>query len=279
MNLPRRLFLASAAALAAQPKTLPAGEILARIRKGVAVPWREQTVDTLKWGTPETPVTGIATTFMSTFEVLQKAAAQGKNMVITHEPTFFAHDDSTRDTAEDAVVKAKQAFLTANNMVIFRFHDHWHARRPDGIRVGMLAELGWDRFAKPGSRILERPEISLSALAEECRQRLRIRAIRVLGDPRLAVKKVALSPGYSSFPGAVRALAEADVLVIGEAREWEVYEYVQDAITAGQAKALIVLGHAVSEEGGMAECARWVGGLVPELPVGHVPAGEPFWSL
>ena len=37
-----------------------------------------------KWAPPETPITGIATTFMATFDVLQRAAASRKNLVITH---------------------------------------------------------------------------------------------------------------------------------------------------------------------------------------------------
>ena len=34
-------------------------------------------------------------------------------------------------------------------MVVFRFHDHWHARRPDGIATGMARELGWEKQADP----------------------------------------------------------------------------------------------------------------------------------
>ena len=47
----------------------------------VAVPWRAETVDTVKTGGPDTPVTGIATTFMSTLGVLQRAAAQVINKI------------------------------------------------------------------------------------------------------------------------------------------------------------------------------------------------------
>ena len=143
------ILLTAAATAAAQPKKLTAGEIIARIQKQVAVPWRAETVDNLKSGTMETPVTGIATTFMSTLEVLQKAVAEGKNMVITHEPTFYQGDDNTRDTATDPTVLAKKAFIEKHNIAIFRFHDHWHMRRPDGIREGMMKERGDKSFPYP----------------------------------------------------------------------------------------------------------------------------------
>jgi hypothetical protein len=39
---------------------------------------------------------------------------------------------------------------------------------------------------------------------------------------------------------------------------------------------MILLGHAVSEEPELAEAAAWLETLVPEVPVRHLPAGEPF---
>jgi len=263
------LFLSLAAT--AQPKQITASEIIERIKKGVAVPWRAETVDTLKTGTPETPITGIATTFMSTLDVLRRAVAQGKNMIITHEPTFYTHDDNTKDTASDPTVIAKKLFIEKNNIAVFRFHDHWHMRRPDGIRVGMLNELGWQNG--------EPKNVSLKQLAGDIKAKLNIRAIRVIGDPNQIINKISLNPGYASLPGSIRALNNADVLIIGEAREWEVYEFVQDQIAAGSKKSLIVLGHSVSEEGGMKECAAWLKTLISEVPIAHIPAGEPFWTL
>lgn len=83
----------------------------------------------------------------------------------------------------------------------------------------------------------------------------------------------------SREPG-IRLLArqDVDVLVAGEAREWEVVEYAQDAIASGARKALILLGHASSEQAGMRYCAQWLGSFITEVPVEFVPAPEPFWS-
>src|SRR5258707_6961671 len=83
--------------------------------------------------------------------------------------------------------------------------------------------------------------------------------MRVVGDPKLQVRKVALVPGASGFAKETRALEISDlqVLVTGEPREWETVEYVADAVTEGKPKALIILGHIPSEQAGMEECARW----------------------
>lgn len=278
----RRGFLVTAGAgLLAAETPLTVAEVMDRIRKNLGVPWRTPTVDTLKAGSPETPVTGIATTMMATYDVLQRAAKAGRNFVITHEPTFYNHEDATAAFSADAVYLSKRAFLETHRMAVMRFHDNWHARRPDGIRTGMLQLLAWDRFrSEEGSQTLVMPETSLAALAADARKRLMGRTIRVIGDPQMKVRRVALNPGYADLARAMSTLArpDVDVLVIGEAREWEGIAYVQDAIAAGKSKALIVLGHVISEENGMNECARWLKTFISEVPVEFIPAGEPFWS-
>src|SRR5215813_6943739 len=158
--------------------SLTAQQVIDRIKKNVGVPWREQTVDTFKAGNPEARVTGVATTMMATFDVLQRAAAAGKNLIITHEPTFYDHLDKTEDLEKenDAVLAAKQAFIKAHGLVVWRFHDHWHMRNPDGIRAGMIRALGWEKFQKAGSdRLFVVPEITLERLAAELKSRLAIR--------------------------------------------------------------------------------------------------------
>jgi putative NIF3 family GTP cyclohydrolase 1 type 2 len=166
-------------------------------------------------------------------------------------------------------------------MAVLRFHDNWHARRPDGIRTGMLQILGWERFRTDESpQLLVMPETSLEVLAGDARKRLQARTVRVIGAPQMKVRRVAINPGYADLQGVMRTLSrpDVDVLLIGEAREWEGIPYVQDSIAAGRPKGLIVLGHVISEENGMNECARWIKTFITEVPVEFIPAGEPFWS-
>ena len=72
-------------------------------------------------------------------DVLQRASAKGLNFVITHEPTFYAHLDRPEGMPEsDPVWAEKRAFIEKHGMVVWRFHDHWHMRKPDGIEAGMV---------------------------------------------------------------------------------------------------------------------------------------------
>jgi putative NIF3 family GTP cyclohydrolase 1 type 2 len=268
----------------AQNKPLTARQVIARIQAQIGGTWQSDTVDTFKTGNPDAPVTGIAVTMMSTLDVLQRAAAAGDNLIITHEPTFYDHRDNPVDLPEkekDAVLAAKRAFIEKHGLIIWRFHDYWHRPRPDGIVSGMVRAMGWEKFQDPANQYLfALPDTTLEKLAAEMKARLGIRVVRVVGDPNLQVKKVAFSPGASGFAMETGALERNDieVVVLGETREWETVEYVSDAIAEGKHKGLIVLGHIPSEQPGMEECARWLRTFITEVPVQFVPAAEPFWE-
>ena len=265
----------------AQTEQLTARKVVERIQKSVGVPWREQTVDNFKDGSnPDAPLKGIATTMVATLDLLKRASAAERNFVIVHEPTFYSNLDDPKDFVNDPMFVLKRDFIRQNGMSVFRFHDHWHARRPDGIATGMVRALGWEKNADPQNpRLFNFSAVPLERLASEIQRKLNIRTMRVIGDSKLPVSHVAANWGYASQPGGIRALSrpEVDVLVIGEAREWEVIEYAQDTIASGKKKGLVILGHVVSEEEGMRYCAEWLKGFITEAPVEFVRAGEPFW--
>jgi putative NIF3 family GTP cyclohydrolase 1 type 2 len=278
------LALASFLNLSAKAQTQPltAQQVIERIQKNVGVPWFTPTVDTFKAGDPNTPVTGIAVTMMATFDVIQRAAAAGKNLVITHEPTFYSHQDQTAmlEKHNDAVYAEKAAFIRDHHMVVFRFHDHWHRRNPDGIQHGMMDALGWQAFVNPTDpRLFTLPETTLADLASSIKHKLDIVAMRVVGDPQLKLTKVGMMPGAGGSPRQIQMLERDDVeaLVIGEVPEWETVEYVADAVTEHKHKALLMLTHIPSEQAGMDECTTWLKTFISEVPIEFIPARQPFW--
>lgn len=286
--LTRRSFLSTGAAAAvttyaaAQAVPLTARQAIERIQKNVGVPWREQTVDNFKDGSnPDVPLQGVAVAMVATFELLKRAAAVNRNLVIVHEPTFYNHPDDPKDFATDPMFVLKRDFIRQNGMSVFRFHDHWHARRPDGIIAGMSTAMGWNKYQNPDNqRLFVLPAISLAELASSLRKQLNVRAIRVVGDPQTMVSRAAFNPGATSLQQVIRYFSgpDIDVFVCGEPREWDAVEYARDSIAAGKKKGLIILGHDMSEEGGMQECARWLKGFITEVPVEFMPAGEAFWT-
>jgi putative NIF3 family GTP cyclohydrolase 1 type 2 len=221
-------------------------------------------------------------TMMATLDVLQRAAAKGENLVITHEPTFYNHLDQPDGMDEnDAVWREKREFIEKNGLVVWRFHDHWHLRNPDGILAGMVQALGWEKYqSKENAHLFTVPEITLEKLAADVAKRLETPVLRVVGNPEMKVTKLALSPGSAGFQRETNALEmeNVEVLLVGETREWETVEYTADAVTEGKRKALIVIGHVPSEQAGMEECARWLKTFVKDAPVEFVPTKQPFWT-
>lgn len=263
-------------ALSQEPQ-LTANAVIERIRKNVGVPWRAQTVDNIVLGDGASRVEGIASTMMATFDVVKRCVAAGKNLIVTHETPVYMHQDDVKQVANDPAYLAKKEFVEKNRAVVFHFHDHWHARKPDGIATGMAMELGWEKNQDPANpRKFSFPGTPLAQFASEMQNRLHASTMRVIGNPKLPVNKVTASWGYMSSL-AMASNPDIEVLVVGETREWEVAEYIQDCITAGQKKALIVIGHVVSEQAGMKYCAEWLKGFVTEVPVQFIAAREPFW--
>ena len=86
-------------------------------------------------------------------------------------------------------------------------------------------------------------------------------------------------PGAAGLETQVTVLRSdtVELLIAGEASEWETVEYVRDASAQGRHKALILLGHEVSEEPGMEKCAEDLRPVFPGMKVEHIAAGNPLW--
>src|ERR1700691_3743209 len=143
------LFLAALFPSCGVAQTSTAADVIHRIQERYPHP-SPGTVDTIKAGDASTPVTGIATTFLDTMDVLREANRRGLNLVITHEPTFYNHRDSTTFFADDPVYKEKLAFIEQHHMVVFRLHDEIHVTPPDPFGVELIEKLGWQSYMKAG---------------------------------------------------------------------------------------------------------------------------------
>jgi putative NIF3 family GTP cyclohydrolase 1 type 2 len=269
------------AVLFGQQSPLTARQVIERIQAHVGVPWHSETVDTFKAGDPDTRVTGIATTMMATYDVLVRAAAAGKNLIITHEPTFYSHLDRTEafEKEHDAVWADKERFIKEHNLVVWRFHDHWHLMKPDGILFGVVRALEWQKFqSATAPNLFVVPEMTVAQLADQMKQRLGIHVLRYVANPEMKITKVALVPGAAGTDRHRKMLQRDDVevLAIGEVPEWETIEYVTDAVSQEKKKALILLGHIPSEQPGMEYCAEWLKTFVSEVPIEFIATKEPF---
>jgi putative NIF3 family GTP cyclohydrolase 1 type 2 len=276
-NAASTLVVTRTAGLAARVPDITAAELTARIRDKVGVAWRAPSTDGFKAGSEEAIVSGIATTVEATVDVLRRAAASGRNLVITQEPTFYSAADDGGAAASDPVYAMKKALIDERHLVVWRFSEHWNMPRPNPSLTALANALGWSAFRQSDvDGLYKIPEMRVDALVAYVRAHLRVRGgLRWLGQADMPVRTVLLSPGTTDLASTVARMSRADAIIAGEPREWEAVPYVLDMRPR---KALLAVGRIVSLEPGAAACASWIRSFTPEVPVETIAVGDPYWS-
>lgn len=254
---------------------ITAQQVIDRIQQQIGSAWKSQSADILHAGNRDSEVTGIVTTFAPSLDVLRRAVAAKKNMIVSREAPFWARGRSD-SMNQDATYRFKRDFIQSNNLIVWRFFDNWNARRPDGQLVGLARALGWEKGA---NGYFPLPPATLRETAANIKRTLKMKSIRIIGDPNTRVTKAALSHGMYQVADLEKHLEEpgVDLVVIGEPIEWEASPYFADLVASGQKKGLIVLGQEVSEEPGCGEMATWLRSFLKDVPVEWIPTGEPAW--
>ena len=130
------------------------------------------------------------------------------------------------------------------------------------------------------------PAEILENLADFFKEKINMDVVQIVGDPDMPVKRVSVQVGGGSL-GLGREEApmiqmfrdNIDVVICGDITEWTLSAYVRDAAALGMNKGMLVLGHERSEEWGMEYLTRWLQGIVGDIPVVFIDAGEPFSYL
>lgn len=252
----------------------------------------EHTCDTVKCGNPDAECTGIGVTCYVSMDVIRQAKEKGINFVITHEPTFYNHDEETDFLADDPVYLEKAAALKDAGIVVWRDHDHIHG--PGGpaamvhpyidyIYYGITRELGWENYVvgeetKP--LWFHIPQTTVRDLAQELMEKINLTGVRVVGDPDATVSTVFLCEHINGNPrdnAAIPKAAKADVMIPLEIVDWTLSEYVRDSAQQGRGKAIIEMGHFNAEELGMKYMTRWLPDVIGhELPIEYLQSGDSF---
>jgi putative NIF3 family GTP cyclohydrolase 1 type 2 len=265
--------------LSATNGKLTAGEVVDRIKKNLGIPWNNTTYrDTFKIGGPDTVVTGISTSFGGNLRVLQLGLKQGLNMCIPHEPTFYSDGDRIDLVKDDPLYHLKLDWANKNNIVVWRIHDHWHARIPDGVSTGWVRQMGWEKYQTDKTmRAFKIPETTLGELAKYVSKTLQTNSVRIVGDPSIKVSMV--ERGGHGLAQNMAALPKADCILVSETREYDSFEYARDMVAIGQKKGAIFISHIAGEDYGMEEMERWLKPIVPEVPVKFIPTTDEFWTV
>lgn len=286
--LTRRATLGALAASAMTPSpmalaqtSLTAREVFARIKAASQQPWDPNpTDDRIIYGSLTTPITGIATCFFSSLEVLRAAKAAGLNYIVPHEASFYERYDDFAESAlpdSDPVLSAKKRFVLENNMVIQRMHGHAHSMAGDFIGTGLLNRLGWADKRVEGQRSLVRiPAASALEVGRHIKQACGRKTLRMFGDPSQRVSTLSISAGMPGENSQIAQMETAgvDAVVLGEVREPEVLGYAQD-MAAKRPIVVYLVGH-TAEDYGMGLVADWMKTVFPNLPCRWFATTDPY---
>lgn len=272
--------LLTSPARAAAPLT--AREVFAEIKRASGQKWDPNpTDDRIIFGDRTAPVTGIATCFTASLDVLRRAQAAGLNYIVPHEASFYERYDDFAESAladSDLVIRAKQAFMARHQMVIQRMHGHAHSRPGDAIMTGLLRQLGWDIYRAtevPGLPWIVLPPVPAVSVGRHIKAKLGRRTLRTLGDPARTISTVSVSAGMPGENVQIQQLESgADAVLLGEVREPEVLGYAQDL--AESRKVSVFLSGHTGEDPGMGVLAEWLKTVFPALPVKWFDMADPY---
>lgn len=260
---------------------LTAREVFRQIRVATGQPWDPNpTDDRIIYGDRDLPVTGIATCFFSSLDVLRQARDLGLNYIMPHEASFYERYDDFAESAlpdEDPVLVAKKRFLDENGMVIQRMHGHAHSRPGDAIMTGLLERLGWIADRREGNPpIVELAPTSAGELGRHIKRTCGLQTLRMFGDPAQPVSTIAVSTGMPGENSQIALLERpgVDAVLLGEVREPEVLGYAQD-LASRRPVAVYLAGH-MTEDFGMRNIAEWLGTVFPSLPSRWIPTPDPY---
>lgn len=248
----------------------------------------EPSVDRIITGDPATSVAGIAVVWTPTWQALREALAQGCNVVVAHEPTYFAHRECDGFEAEFAHVPplAKQAIVTTaqakrqwieqNAMVVIRCHDVLDAM-PGGVGDSLARALGFApetylNSVGPHRVVRVEPPVAAVELARRLAEALLEvgqPGVAFYGDAARTVGSLGLGTGYACEPWTFVELgAEMCVTIDDRIKTWTETEWADDA-----GFPMVVIHHGTSEEWGVRRLREIIAEQFPELGVKLLPQG------
>ncbi len=248
--------------------------------------------DRILWGNPEQECRGIVTTIYASVEVIEKAYAEGCNLIVCHEALFWNHGDHTDWLKDNTAFQKKKELLDRYGICVWRNHDHIHAGVKlgdvyrDGIFYGLSSMMGWNDYILDRDDLMPTefliPEVSAHELAEQIMEKFHLETVRFIGNPETAVRRIHLPlhiMGKPSDNDLIRKINDENIncLLCLELVDFTVSEYIHDAGMLKEDKCIFALGHFNFEEIGMEYYAGYIKeNIVSDIPVCFIQAGDYF---
>jgi putative NIF3 family GTP cyclohydrolase 1 type 2 len=249
-------------------------------------------------GNSQTVVKGVVVCYAPTVEVLRRAGAEGRNLIISREHPFFLHGGLNYGYTtggleaalkDDRVVQGKREIINTNGLMVYRFGAAWDNFRPHAQSAALakalgLAPINWQVSDRSRGVICNLPRTGLAALSQTAADKLKALSCRIVGDPASDVTRVAVLAGETDPKEALAELLsdpKIDGIVAGAGGVVDEVDgaisWFQDLIASGRKIAMLAIGYGPSQDPGGADMAQWVRTVLPDFPVEWWPVSDPSW--
>jgi putative NIF3 family GTP cyclohydrolase 1 type 2 len=249
-------------------------------------------------GKNQSVVRGVVVCYTPTLDVLRRAAAEHKNLIISREHPFYLHggvyyEYCTRGLEaawkDDPVVQAKRDLIDANKLMVYRFGSAWDNFRPQARSAALARAMGLTPItpqanARSRGVICDLPQTALTSLAQTAADRLKAPVPRIVGDLKAAVTRVAVFAGSADTKRALADLIadpKIDGIITGAGGVIDEVDgaisYFQDVIASGRNIAMLAVGYGPSEDPGMEDFARWLRTVLTDQTIEWWPARDAVW--
>ncbi|MFB3894155.1 MAG: Nif3-like dinuclear metal center hexameric protein [Phycisphaerae bacterium] len=247
-------------------------------------PWvdRQNTVDTVKYGDADKPVSRAAVCWYPALESLKQAVSLGCDVLFTHEPLWWDHWDRPLGWQRKEPGLQRLAVLNASGLTVVRLHDTWDNWPGIGIRDSFARGLGFTEFIGQDETrwhaVYSVPPQTLRSLAGHVARKvapLGEDAVSVIGDPEKIVSRPSLGVGCGGPAEDMIALG-SDVLIMcfDGASYWRDRQRL-----AEQGVGVITLEHGTTEMWGIESLAQYLRETFAGLDVHYLAGHQRAWHV
>lgn len=233
-------------------------------------------VDGFRAGDGDAQVRGIVVAARASTDLLERAAHLGANLVISRQ-AFLGDSQDRPVTKPERALAEKLALIDRLGLMVLRLQDPRTGAEGRAITEALprAMALGQPRRSdNPANGVTYRTSpVPIGELADRLTAVTGSPAVRLIGDPKLPARGIALATETSRPNALAPLLARSDVnlLIAGEVHETETAAYVADAIALGMPKALLLAGSIALEEPPAKALSQWLQRQVA-VPVHWLPS-------
>jgi putative NIF3 family GTP cyclohydrolase 1 type 2 len=240
-------------------------------------PLPAKTVDRIIIGNPETQIVKIGTAWMPYWETCRQALAQGINVMVVHEPTFYTHWDLDGENFYPETIAEKKRWLEESGLVIIRCHDVLDKiQAPFGMPFAFGRALGFADSDIIRARTYYNVYRCEPAPALEVARRI-AHSLKPFGQPGVGfygdaarlIESVGVGTGMACNPLDFADLEPDMFVVINDTiRTWTQGEFSRDT-----GMPMVVVDHGTSEEFGIKALSDHLASTFPQFEFIHFQQG------